>query len=170
LRTHHLGTLDGASAVGPVCALAGAREKYQMGRRPNWDWGERTSRSRPRPTMAHAIIHHLIPTISVHLISDRLSSNLIPFPSPSDSPSPQRLSQPAKPSQARSSPPESRPGAATPLPRPRPRARHHLGSRPNGDSVPAALAAVHLPLPRQVRPRRAQTPAALGHPLQRRRR
>jgi len=37
--------------------------------------------------------------------------------------------------------------------------------------VPAALSAVHLPPPRrQVGPRRAQAPAALGRPLQRRRR
>jgi len=49
--------------------------------------------------MGHAIIHHLIPTISVHLIPDRLSSNLITFPSPSDSQAAEPACQSAKPSQ-----------------------------------------------------------------------
>lgn len=122
--------------------------------------------TRNAPTMAHAIIH------SVHLIQ---SDPLIPIrQSPLlILPSPERLSQPAclpaKPSQAKSSPVRHPPPRLPPSPHLR--ARRSSSPAPNGDRVPAALAAVHLtPTRRRVGPRRAQAPAALRRPLQRRRR
>ena len=114
------------------------------------------------PTMAHAIIHHLIPP-------DRLSSNLIPFPIPFRFSVASAAEPACQASQVVASRvPTRRRDSLCPI---RDRERGTSSDpAPNGDGVPAALAAVHLPLPRQVRPRRAQTPAALRRPLQRRRR